>query len=86
MEQVKMQDRVNHADLCFDADFTTLFGEAYRRDVLVADLLEAPEFSSNPDEYDDPVDCFKCGGDPYNCHHMDDYWKERELALKERHI
>lgn len=32
--------------------------------------------------FDEPVDCFKCGGDAFNCHHMEDYWKEKELALK----
>ena len=25
-------------------------------------------------EEGDPVDCFKCGGDAFNCHHMVEYW------------
>lgn len=61
----------------------------YREVMEIQDLIKSGELlqivEENESEYDDPVDCFKCGGDAYNCHHMEDYWKEKELALKEWH-
>lgn len=88
---------MTHADVldCLSANRRNQFfrvlgddGESYKgHRITVGDaqnFLKIEEMEE--DLYDDPVDCYKCGGDAYNCHHMDDYWKEKELALKEWHI